>query len=302
LIFFLFFSSYRGTGPNEYKGNVKFRNLVREVLKNADLTRLNGKLKASLAEEILHAVKSQDGRFLKIASNRTSSGIGQHHHRRYVVVPDTIAVDKIKQSFRHQLRVLGVDARSVKTVNNGDGQSSPGIPASIITTTSGPVPVNLGCINDNTTSTLRQLLDGGGHNSQILETKLLTELYASQLAAASLANRVLNTIDPVPTTTTQGSSLDTSLASMVNALAAAKADAVLRSALLQVSAPAPTPTPTPSSGLEALLQSVPHATNNPYGSILDNLDLARALGLTPSTRAPMSNLSLLRALVRETHN
>jgi hypothetical protein len=142
-----------------------------------------------------------------------------------------------------------------------------------------------------------------GNSCQLLEAKLLTDLYASQLGAASVASGFLNA---TTATTTLNSAttpnLDPSLESLVDALAAAKADAVLRSALLQVSGSSP-PNNSSSSGLEALFQNTvrrPEAlAANPYGSILDNIEIARALALVPPNRVPVANLSLLQAFARE---
>jgi hypothetical protein len=88
----------RGTGPNEFVGNIHFRALVREMIQSSPLPDKQGE-KTKLAKKIVRAVKARKGRFL-----RKIEGSGRE---AFVVVPDRVAEDKTRQSFRHQLRSLG---------------------------------------------------------------------------------------------------------------------------------------------------------------------------------------------------
>eukprot|EP00529_Nitzschia_sp_RCC80_P023213 CAMPEP_0113492992 /NCGR_PEP_ID=MMETSP0014_2-20120614/28361_1 /TAXON_ID=2857 /ORGANISM="Nitzschia sp." /LENGTH=474 /DNA_ID=CAMNT_0000386839 /DNA_START=207 /DNA_END=1631 /DNA_ORIENTATION=+ /assembly_acc=CAM_ASM_000159 len=144
----------RGTGPNEYKGNVYFRSLVRERLERRAIgyqnskgqmppPPLNAKMKAQWAREILDKVREEGGRFLRIVdvpTKKNGDGDGSTaedgpatkssslsavtgnvtikkltgnggealigRHCLFVKVSDAVALDKIKQSFRHQRRLL----------------------------------------------------------------------------------------------------------------------------------------------------------------------------------------------------
>eukprot|EP00529_Nitzschia_sp_RCC80_P022347 CAMPEP_0113524968 /NCGR_PEP_ID=MMETSP0014_2-20120614/46487_1 /TAXON_ID=2857 /ORGANISM="Nitzschia sp." /LENGTH=480 /DNA_ID=CAMNT_0000423091 /DNA_START=334 /DNA_END=1776 /DNA_ORIENTATION=+ /assembly_acc=CAM_ASM_000159 len=148
----------RGTGPNEYKGNVYFRSLVRERLEQRAIgyqngngqmppPPLNAKVKAQWAREILDKVREEGGRFLRIVdvptkkngdgdvdvdgstaeeipatkSSSLSAVTGNATIKKltgsggealigrqclFVKVSDAVALDKIKQSFRHQRRLL----------------------------------------------------------------------------------------------------------------------------------------------------------------------------------------------------
>jgi hypothetical protein len=98
----------RGTGPNEHQGNIRFRALVKDILGTTDLPQHNGKAKTKLASKILNAVKARNGRFLKKVSKSKTVG------DLYVVVPDSVALEKTKQSFRHQVRSLQLPEQATK--------------------------------------------------------------------------------------------------------------------------------------------------------------------------------------------
>jgi hypothetical protein len=104
----------RGTGPNEYQGNIRFRALVKETLRSNELKKSsNGSTKTMLARMIVRDVKAQNGRFLKKVG-KSSTG-----RDLFAVVPDRVAVDKTRQSFRHQLK--SIENRKPKTpVGRGD--------------------------------------------------------------------------------------------------------------------------------------------------------------------------------------
>jgi hypothetical protein len=84
----------RGTGPNEHIGNIRYRAFVREVIKTSELHAIHGKTKTLLAAKILYSVKARNGRFVKRVNDF------------YQEVPDRLALDKARQSFRHQLRAI----------------------------------------------------------------------------------------------------------------------------------------------------------------------------------------------------
>jgi hypothetical protein len=97
-----------GTGPNEYVGNVRFRHLLRQVLKKASSTKdptpaLQNKLR--LARQVVHTIKSRGGRFLeRSVSSPDITAARTSFLPVYREVVDRVAVEKTKQSFRHQLR------------------------------------------------------------------------------------------------------------------------------------------------------------------------------------------------------
>jgi hypothetical protein len=113
----------RGTGPNECRGNIRLRALVRQALRNADLTKLDGKLKAGYSKEILEVVKSNNGLFVKAIPPSLNCP-----RRIFVAVSDVVALDKIKQSFRHQLRILGesLESKNYKDTSPSLVDDSPG--------------------------------------------------------------------------------------------------------------------------------------------------------------------------------
>jgi hypothetical protein len=90
----------RGTGPNEYQGNIRFRALVKETLRSNEFKKSTGSTKTMLARMIVRDVTAQNGRFLKKVG-KSSKG-----RDLFAVVPDRVAVDKTRQSFRHQLRSM----------------------------------------------------------------------------------------------------------------------------------------------------------------------------------------------------
>ena len=106
----------RGTGPNEHEGNIRFRLLAAETLKTFSDSTTSPPMKMNktkLAKKILEAVKARGGRFLRklskdeVASFRRKEKDTTEEKRSkdmFVVVPYEVALDKAKQSFRHQRR------------------------------------------------------------------------------------------------------------------------------------------------------------------------------------------------------
>jgi hypothetical protein len=110
----------RGTGPNEHEGNVRFRSLAAEILRSCAEssvslgTQMN---KTKIAKKVLATIEERNGRFVRrlardeitsMGGKSSSKKKGQEAINRelYLVVPYEVALDKVKQSFRHQRRVL----------------------------------------------------------------------------------------------------------------------------------------------------------------------------------------------------
>mmetsp|Transcript_2014 Transcript_2014/g.3686 ORF Transcript_2014/g.3686 Transcript_2014/m.3686 type:complete len:358 (+) Transcript_2014:92-1165(+) len=297
----------RGTGPNESQGNIHFRALVRQALLKAGKAKLDGKLKASLAREILKAVKSQNGRFLK-SVNQPSTG-----RRRFAVVTDAVALDKIKQSFRHQLRVMGVkaaeEARSnaVAAVVSG----APEIGAASAAAAS-PIAAMSHLMNPSGNAAWKRSHDlqdvsSGDQSSlnQLLEKKLIADAvlasHTRAAAAAALANR-----SSLQGRLGQSHGSEPSLATLIDALAVVKAEAAIRQASsLDFNSHAGVP-----AGLTSILhRSLTHSSTetNPLLGLNDNslgrmearLSLARTLGLSATAApAPFSQVSILDEFLR----
>jgi hypothetical protein len=91
----------RGTGPNEYVGNIRFRALVCEVISTSDLATFNSGSKSKLSASVVIAIKERGGRFVKKVS-----GSSRRREDFYKEVTHAVALGKTKQSFRHQLRYV----------------------------------------------------------------------------------------------------------------------------------------------------------------------------------------------------
>jgi hypothetical protein len=131
----------RGTGPNEHEGNKTFRVMAADLLKRIDRTSKDHTniSKVDLARGLVAMVHSKKGRFVRKltkdevnAVNRdvfktSDKKLVKRHYLRglYVVVPEDVAIEKAKQSFRHQLR-LGVSSSS--------GESQGGLKAPMTST------------------------------------------------------------------------------------------------------------------------------------------------------------------------
>lgn len=120
----------RGTGPNEQIGNIRFRALVRDVIHASGKRGLDGKEKTRLAKSVIQEVKAKGGRFVRKVEGggadvhkNNATKVGDH----YEEVSDALALDKTKQSFRHQLR-------GTRGSTPGGG-ASPARPGTLPTTT-----------------------------------------------------------------------------------------------------------------------------------------------------------------------
>jgi hypothetical protein len=108
----------RGTGPNEYVGNIRFRALVCEVISNSNLATFNSGSKSRLSASVVIAIKERGGRFVKKVS-----GSSRRRGDFYKEVTHTVALGKTKQSFRHQLKYVDPTTLDPTLFNN----AAPGI-------------------------------------------------------------------------------------------------------------------------------------------------------------------------------
>ena len=97
-----------GTGPNENLGNIRFRMIVHQQLDEVvDGAKLS---KVKLARRVVEIIKSRKGRFLRKLAKEEAKSLRSPQmlpaeslsHDLYKVVPDSLAVDKSKQSMRFQ--------------------------------------------------------------------------------------------------------------------------------------------------------------------------------------------------------
>jgi hypothetical protein len=280
----------RGTGPNESQGNIRFRALVRHALQDGEASRLDGRVKAKLAREILKAVKSENGRFLKINSDGSSAT------RSFSIVPDNVALDKIKQSFRHQLRVLedAMSKRKASTSGSLDDGASPvatnpqssssSYPTSQFQRQTSMTPSLGALLNPSNSNDLRSTPNMNvGFARDNLEKEAVAKVFAASAAARrtmreSALSNALMLGDPC---------LETSpMTELINALATAKAKAALRQASSMSYMPA-----NYFGGL------APHFRRNQDPSLVTGNSMMMATRLaSPTGRSPQEGLSFLRDL------
>ncbi|KAG7345801.1 hypothetical protein IV203_033332 [Nitzschia inconspicua] len=118
----------RGTGSNEHDGNIRFRAIVKQVLRQSlasaikqNPSNIPSGTKSSMAATVLSIVHDRGGQFVRKASKveilaflgeKANSAVSYADEKMvsssnwYVVVPRQVALEKAKQSFRHQKRVL----------------------------------------------------------------------------------------------------------------------------------------------------------------------------------------------------
>jgi hypothetical protein len=111
----------RGTGPNEFTGNIRYRRLVRQAITSVHPRDLASN-KTALAQKVVDDVGQNGGRFVRKLSkgevaalydslNPQSASKAQlathmsHKGSIYIDVERDVAIEKTKQSFRHQTRV-----------------------------------------------------------------------------------------------------------------------------------------------------------------------------------------------------
>lgn len=93
----------RGSGPNDYRGNIKFRNMVYE--RRAEyLASTTRKAKGQIAQEIIDQFRTNfhpAGRFLKKVDLKTAKALGiTRGNEVWVQVDDDTALEKAKQALR----------------------------------------------------------------------------------------------------------------------------------------------------------------------------------------------------------
>jgi hypothetical protein len=111
----------RGTGPNEFSGNIRYRRLVSQAITSVHPRDLASK-KLALARKVVDDVAENGGRFVRklpkseVAALYESLSTGSAEKAElashvaqktavYINVPREVAIEKTKQSFRHQTRV-----------------------------------------------------------------------------------------------------------------------------------------------------------------------------------------------------
>lgn len=107
----------RGTGPNEHEGNIRFRMVAADIMAACANDSFEGNYlnKTTAAKKLLAAIYERNGRFLRklsreeVASFSKGGKLGGKPERKkdmFVVLPYRVALEKAKQSFRYQRRVL----------------------------------------------------------------------------------------------------------------------------------------------------------------------------------------------------
>lgn len=107
-----------GTGPNEFEGNIRFREMVAELAMSTTPKELSAN-KPVYARKVVDQVLEEGGRFVRKLSRGEASALQNNAASTssrlpkgkdvYVEVPDSVAMEKAKQSFRHQQRIQDRD-------------------------------------------------------------------------------------------------------------------------------------------------------------------------------------------------
>ena len=107
----------RGTGTNQYIGNLKFRALVEERKGEYSYSGRHG-AKARIAKDVLDYIKSEGGRFLQVSEDQEIVDRIVEDGTWYVV-DDKIALEKCKQALRQEpTGAAGAGALSRVSVNS----------------------------------------------------------------------------------------------------------------------------------------------------------------------------------------
>ncbi|KAG7369473.1 hypothetical protein IV203_027219 [Nitzschia inconspicua] len=220
----------RGTGSNDHDGNVRFRAVVRQVLReslasscfNQDSC-INRAVcsKSSMAATVLSIVHGRGGKFVRKASKVEIDAYLEErvHHAAstyadekmvspsswYAVVPRQVALEKAKQSFRHQKRVLRAEGEpaikvakeAVAATNHfGKVQNSSCAGTSASDT----------CLSNlNASHVLKVVqMQSGAESEQQMNSKSLSQ-YFMKHTGCSLVPRLGNPMLPPPTTGTNDS-------------------------------------------------------------------------------------------------
>ena len=117
----------RGTGTNEYIGNVRFRESIRGIVDDSSIEKFDGHAKTELALLIVARIKEFGGKFVKKVSVSTTAnkeGTGSSLDGVYEEVRDSVACDKVTQCIRHQLRSPKTSSSSSSSVTTAKITSS----------------------------------------------------------------------------------------------------------------------------------------------------------------------------------
>lgn len=98
----------RGAGPNEHRGNIRYRQTVTEMFFRDHVQSPNPLSKDKLATKIIQTVKAGEARFLR---KLTKDEVKAVLHKRpatsqqyFMIVSDKVAIDKTRQALRFQLK------------------------------------------------------------------------------------------------------------------------------------------------------------------------------------------------------
>ena len=98
----------RGTGPNENQGNIRFRELVKGETRRQQTV----VLKTEIARNVVCAIKSKNGRFLKQLTKAERKELARElglkpsqYQYLYTTVPDTVIMEKVRQAIRFQMKM-----------------------------------------------------------------------------------------------------------------------------------------------------------------------------------------------------
>ena len=128
----------RGSGPNQYEGNKRFRTLAGYLLQNMDFLSYDKVSRRELSEQLVALVHSKNGRFVRklsreerfavacnlLDTSSASSSTDKKKFRQkqqslknlYLVVPKSVALEKAKQCIRHQLDLMMVQVNDTHEV------------------------------------------------------------------------------------------------------------------------------------------------------------------------------------------
>ena len=105
-----------GTGPNEFEGNLRFREMVGELAMSVPPREISSN-KAIFAQKVVDRVQKEGGHFVRKLSKGEAATLQNavlkdrsefpKGNDIYVEVPIAVAIEKAKQSFRHQQRIQG---------------------------------------------------------------------------------------------------------------------------------------------------------------------------------------------------
>ncbi|KAG7369481.1 hypothetical protein IV203_027227 [Nitzschia inconspicua] len=225
----------RGTGSNDHDGNVRFRAIVKQVLRQSSApSAINCTLnpsnkaactKSSMAATVLSIVHERGGQFVRKASKaeivayfgpKANAVVTTSADEKmvssfnwYVVVPRQVALEKAKQSFRHQKRVLHSEQeRSAKVSKELAVASRTAlIRSSSVVNNAGSLVWNDGCRATLDASSVLQMvpMQAEEEKEQQFHSKLLSQ-HLMKHTGRHLVSRLGNPVLP-PTATGTNDSL-----------------------------------------------------------------------------------------------